>query len=160
MNICVFCSEPTANPKFCNNSCSAKFSNVNRAEKRYCLHCKKSLHWKQNIYCSVKCQQNKIWEERKLEIESLGISPSDKASKRYLTDKSGHQCSICKITNWLDKPLIMILDHIDGNSTNNYLSNLRLVCSNCDSQLPTYKARNTGKGRFSRRQRYSEGKSY
>ena len=38
--------------------------------------------------------------------------------------------------------------------------NLRLVCPNCDSQLPTYKSRNRGSGRHSRRQRYRDGQSY
>ena len=41
-----------------------------------------------------------------------------------------------------------------------YLDNLRLVCPNCDSQLPTFKGRNTGNGRYYRRQRYKAGKSY
>ncbi|WP_207206678.1 HNH endonuclease [Nocardioides ganghwensis] len=53
-----------------------------------------------------------------------------------------------------------MLDHIDGDSSNNRRENLRLVCPNCDSQLETYKARNRGKGRAWRRQRYAEGKSY
>jgi hypothetical protein len=41
----------------------------------------------------------------------------------------------------------LILDHIDGNSTNWSVANLRLVCGNCDMQLPTYKGRNKGSGR-------------
>lgn len=53
-----------------------------------------------------------------------------------------------------------MLDHIDGDSTNNRRDNLRLVCPNCDSQLPTYKNRNHGKGRHARRVRYANGKSY
>lgn len=53
-----------------------------------------------------------------------------------------------------------MLDHIEGDSTNNRRENLRLVCPNCDSQLPTFKARNRGNGRAWRRQRYADGKSY
>ena len=55
---------------------------------------------------------------------------------------------------------VVALEHIDGDSTNNRLETLRLVCPNCDSQLPTFKARNRGKGRAWRRQRYADGKSY
>jgi hypothetical protein len=52
------------------------------------------------------------------------------------------------------------MDHIDGNSENNHLSNLRLVCGNCDMLLPTYKSKNKGNGRAYRRERYANGKSY
>jgi len=36
----------------------------------------------------------------------------------------------------------LILDHINGVNNDNRLENLRFVCSNCDSQLDTYKSRN------------------
>ena len=44
---------------------------------------------------------------------------------------------------WMGKPMPLILDHINGVNNDNRLENLRFVCSNCDSQLPTYKSRNT-----------------
>jgi len=53
-----------------------------------------------------------------------------------------------------------VMDHIDGNADNNSLDNFRLVCGNCDMQLPTYKNKNKGNGRAWRRKRYAEGKSY
>jgi hypothetical protein len=62
-------------------------------------------------------------------------------------------------SEWHGKPLVFVLDHIDGNADNNARGNLRMVCPNCDSQLPTYKNRNLGRGRSSRRQRYSRGQS-
>jgi hypothetical protein len=56
--------------------------------------------------------------------------------------------------------LAFVLDHLDGDATNNARDNVRLVCPNCDSQLPTFKSRNRGNGRAWRRQRYADGKSY
>jgi len=56
--------------------------------------------------------------------------------------------------------LVLVLDHIDGDSRNNVRENLRMVCPNCDSQLPTYKSKNRGKGRHFRRERYANGQSY
>jgi hypothetical protein len=61
---------------------------------------------------------------------------------------------------WMGQPIPIILDHIDGNSDNWAIINLRLVCPNCDAQLPTFKSKNIGHGRFYRRKRYKENKSY
>ena len=61
---------------------------------------------------------------------------------------------------WNGLPLVLVLDHVNGDPEDNRRENLRLVCPNCDSQLPTYKARNKGKGRAWRRERYANGQSY
>ena len=55
-------------------------------------------------------------------------------------------CAICGIDDvWCGKPMPLILDHINGINNDNRIENLRFVCSNCDSQLPTYKSRNIKK---------------
>jgi hypothetical protein len=61
---------------------------------------------------------------------------------------------------WNGADLKFILDHQDGEASNNARENLRLVCPNCDSQLPTYKKRDNGNGQHARRQRYAAGVSY
>lgn len=54
-----------------------------------------------------------------------------------------YQCACCGLgPEWNGKPMPLILDHINGVNNNNRLENLRFVCSNCDSQLDTYKSRN------------------
>jgi hypothetical protein len=79
----------------------------------------------------------------------------------HLFDDQGGLCAICGgPSTWQGLPLGFVLDHVDGDATNNARANLRLVCPNCDSQLPTFKARNRGRGRAWRRQRYADGKSY
>lgn len=79
----------------------------------------------------------------------------------HLLDDQDGRCAICGAVNvWNDHELQFVLDHIDGDASNNHRENLRLVCPNCDSQLPTFKARNRGKGRAWRKQRYADGKSY
>ena len=55
--------------------------------------------------------------------------------------------SLCKIcgagTTWNGRPLTMILDHINGNKHDNRIENLRWICPNCNSQLPTFAGRNS-----------------
>lgn len=39
-------------------------------------------------------------------------------------------------------PLILQLDHIDGNHENHHISNLRFLCPNCHSQTKTFSGKN------------------
>lgn len=53
------------------------------------------------------------------------------------------KCSICGINNvWNNKPMQLILDHINGVNNDNRVENLRMICPNCNSQLETTGSRN------------------
>ena len=53
-----------------------------------------------------------------------------------------NKCSICgQPPIWKNKPLVLELDHIDGDRLNNELSNLRIICGHCHSQTPTFRGR-------------------
>jgi hypothetical protein len=119
----------------------------------------------QKVYCGNACQASarrdtstKLW----LEYGEARIdSHQGHYIRDYLADAQSGCCAICGgASAWLGLPLALVLDHIDGDPTNNRRENLRLICPNYDSQLATYKSRNRGKGRHYRRQRYAKGQSY
>lgn len=50
-----------------------------------------------------------------------------------------YKCAICGNTGtWLNKPLSLHLDHINGDHLDNRLENLRILCPNCHTQTETY----------------------
>ena len=46
---------------------------------------------------------------------------------------------------WNNEPISLILDHINGVHGDNRPKNLRLLCPNCNSQLPTHAGGNKGR---------------
>jgi hypothetical protein len=111
-------------------------------------------------YCDWRCQQEYQRRERFERIRREGAEPIARQARKFLMVERGHRCEICGISEWTGQPTPLVLDHVDGNPENNSIANLRLLCPNCDALLPTYKSRNRGNGRWSRRARYAEGKSH
>ena len=115
----------------------------------HCIHCGKESRTRNTHkkYCSNQCQKDYEWEIKKLVIESdshLGTSVFMKSPlKRYLKEKD-NSCSVCGISEWEGKIIILEIDHINGIRMENYLSNVRLLCPNCHSQTSTFKGRNKG----------------
>jgi hypothetical protein len=103
------------------------------------------------LYCSATCQH---LHARKKKISSWVSGETAKIHRRlvkmWLTEEKGYCCNVCGISEWQGKPLTLWVDHIDGDATNNRPENFQLVCPNCDSQQPTFGAKNYGNGRKSR----------
>jgi len=53
-----------------------------------------------------------------------------------------YKCSKCKIVEWQNMPLVLQLDHINGNRKDTRLENLRWMCPNCHSQTETFCSKN------------------
>ncbi len=126
---------------------------------KHCLNCGKEYKGSGKKYCSIACfvkhklerEFNKRYNEW---VTNNGRPPPLKSDgfftrKRMLEEQQG-VCAICGMEPiWQGKPLIFILDHIDGNRRNNSRNNFRLVCSNCNSQLDTFAGRNVKRNKKS-----------
>lgn len=66
------------------------------------------------------------------------------AKRRIISDNiiDSSVCAECKMgKEWNGKPLVLILDHINGISNDHRIENLRFLCPNCNSQTATFAGR-------------------
>ena len=117
-----------------------------------CLHCKTEIvpryKTQKRLFCNHNCQQQHkseltLKENKKLIIE--GKVTNRPTIYAILKSLFGNKCAKCEITEWNAHPIKCQVDHINGDSTNNKLENLRLLCPNCHSQTDTFAGRNKGK---------------
>lgn len=49
-----------------------------------------------------------------------------------------YKCQYCGITEWMGKPIVLQLHHINGDNRDNRIENLQLLCPNCHSQTDSF----------------------
>lgn len=165
--LCEYCNQPipfnqtaayTRAKRFCSVQCANKVNNqLKRKPMNYCLNCGKET---KNIkYCSTSCQveyeaNTKINKWKNNEWD--GSAPNGSLSKTirtYLLKQNNYSCQLC---GWNKQNLVtgtvpLEIHHIDGNYRNNRPENLMVLCPNCHSLTPNFKALNTGNGREDRK---------
>lgn len=57
------------------------------------------------------------------------------------------KCLRCGIDSWMGEKLTLHLHHKNGNTTDNRLDNLEILCPNCHSVTPNYSGKNIKKRR-------------
>ncbi len=128
---------------FCDSSCSASYTNAQRAKPLACAVCEQSTRAR-NKHCDSCLEQygpglNKL--QRSEDARNEGTL------RRYLLRTRDRTCQMCGLLEWNGEPTPLEVDHADGNSDNNAEDNVRLICPNCHAQLPTSRGRNRGNGR-------------
>jgi len=163
---CIQCHIPLEyekrDNKFCGHTCSASFNNRLRAKTFQCQNCGNINPERKSPgkYCDRNCQIEAEYKEKDKLVEAGNASNSGQM-KKYLLRKHGNVCMSPTCAWDFTKVQINVeLEHQDGNSDNNTLGNCILLCPNCHSLTPTYKAKNKGNGRHYRRVRRAEGKSF
>lgn len=114
-----------------------------------CLNCGKETDFRSNKqFCSSQCIG--IYRHKIAYLDFITNNDkycvgnyTAKRFKDFFLDEQDNKCAICKIEPiWNSEILIFVLDHIDGDASNNKRENLRLICPNCDSQTSTFKSKN------------------
>lgn len=86
--------------------------------------------------------------KEKYEIKDIFIKNSpvtQKVMRGYIERHNllEYKCQQCKCDgNWQNGIIALEIDHIDGDNTNNELSNLRYLCPNCHALTETYRGKN------------------
>lgn len=104
-----------------------------RASRKLCAICnpkkeRKSINWSEVL--SGKIISNYHYSLRKYLLKN---------------ELKENKCEICGLTSWLGKKIIVHVHHVDGNTFNNLLKNLKMVCPNCHSQTDTWGSLNIKK---------------
>jgi len=98
-----------------------------------------NIHWKNYTSkgCRVKYDLVDIFNGKHPQYRSSKLKP------RLI--KNGYKKDVCEICGigpeWNGKKLILELDHVNGNSSDHRLENLRILCPNCHTQTSTFKGR-------------------
>ena len=162
--------------RFCSRSCANSRTHTEETRKRIsvslggdgkinkddtkCEWCDKKLGRHQQKYCSLFCSYEHKKEKTDKRIEGQVDKPD--RLKEYIIKNEGEVCKKCgQLPKWKGKILVLQLDHINGDSDNNYPSNLRLLCPNCHTQTDTWtskgygatRRKDTKRNRFLRRNR-------
>jgi hypothetical protein len=158
------CYEKRGN-QFCSKSCSASHNNLGvrrhgSCAKNKCNNCENLT--KNKYFCSTNCQKEDTRKKNRIMFKANGEIRSRKDTW-YLEESRGRKCEDCNNSEWRGKEIPLDLHHIDGNSDNNRLDNLQLLCPNCHRSTDNHGSKNkVGRSRRKeyRKARYDKGLSY
>jgi hypothetical protein len=125
--------------KFCSRACANSRIRTEETKKKISEGVLKSEWWLNcdyghNSFPEKIEKQKRTWKSKR-DYNSAHIW----SIKKWIKEERGNRCEECGISDWLGKPISMEVDHIDGDTNNNDLSNLKVLCPNCHSQTPTWR---------------------
>jgi Zn finger protein HypA/HybF involved in hydrogenase expression len=134
--------------------CSKNTSQCKAVKEKNSNGLKKAYKEGKRICVFTNEHREKTIDEKKsrviLDLNTAGLYRSNCYLNRIIAEFNlmDYKCSECLIEQWNDKKIVLELDHIDGDSSNCKLVNLRYLCPNCHSQTNTYKGKNINTGKI------------
>lgn len=169
-NRCKLCDSALPYKKrrqtFCSHSCAQTFNNKGKCRnpktsiELICAFCHKQFVRRKNDKveaCSLECRSS-LRIRRWLEENVNESAPSGELSGLIVFWlKAQNKC--CQICGWktihpVTQKCPLEIDHIDGDSSNNRRSNIRVLCPNCHSLTPTFRGLNRGKSSRNRKKAF------
>lgn len=126
-----------------------------------CKCCGKTFESKRSDikFCSTDCSQkyrNDVYLNKWLngEIKNKPTTDVSQNIRRFLYKKADYKCEKCGFEgyNKVTGNTILQIHHIDGDSGNNNIDNLEILCPNCHAMTENFMALN--KGKSTRKDRY------
>lgn len=148
--------------KYCSISCRNRNKYLTEGQDTVCQECGKTFKSrdKNRKFCSNECSSKHRNEEylKKWRNGELSLNPNialPKAIRNFLLEKAHYKCEECGFEgyNKATNNTILQIHHVDGNSGNNSINNLKVLCPNCHAMTENYMALN--KGKSSRKERYN-----
>ncbi len=141
----IFCSRSCANSRsFTEEAKEKKRKSGLEYYSKFTPEERKQIHKEKMELYDFTEHQRKVQEKNRARSWSRPYEEMshDSVRKRLLFERN-YTCEECGTGNeYNGKPLSLELDHIDGNSLNNRVENLRILCPNCHSQTPTHRSKN------------------
>lgn len=137
--------------KYCSLRCC---HSVQKRPRKHCLNCRNHVRLYRR-YCSLRCMHAHLYTAKaEAFFEQGGVHGEVSAQflARILREYYGECCLWCGKSQRHPKTgrIPIEVEHIDGDWQNNRLTNLTLLCPNCQSLTPTFRALNRGRGRAHR----------
>lgn len=163
MRVCPKCeTEHNNKGLYCSRSCANSRTFTKESKEKKSLANKKfyeSLDDSNKESIKEKLLQHSLANQGKL-FSNLLEADFEKLTyqskrKRVIVEQE-FKCKCCSLDKWLDQPIVLELEHIDGNHQNNERHNLVALCPNCHSMSWSWRGRKNNSLKELRLQRQKE----
>lgn len=126
--------------KFCSRSCSSQYSNMNKSKPEnnvFCSYCgipfyknsSKQANSKSGLYFC--CREHKDLAQRIGGIKEIQPSHYTENGNDYRAIAFKYHPHLCNRCGYDLNEVALVVHHKDYNHSNNDISNLEIICSNC-----------------------------